>query len=186
VRLHLALIASMVGLASCAETGAALQSLNNGLAQVNQTMAGASSGAPSMFGPTLSTEQQGQMRSAVTASLVSRDATFRNLVGSAQPVMVAVMSKAACYQEYNDSRVLSMYSSAKIGNGWIASPWSNMKYAPKSRCLSVLRTDSWTQKSLNSFRYRTVYYSPESGESQALTYEYINQDGTWLLNDVSF
>jgi hypothetical protein len=186
VRLHLALVASMMALAGCAETGAALQSLNSGLAQVNQTMAGSSGGAPTMFGPTLSTEQQGQMRNAVSTSLSSRDAAFRNLVSSAQPVLVTVMSKAACYQNDSDSRVLSMYTSAQIGNGYIPAPWATMRYAPKSRCLSVLRTDSWTQKSLNSFRFRTVFYSPESGESQAVVYEFINQDGSWLLNYASY
>lgn len=58
-----------------------------------------------------------QRLGALTASLSSRDAAFRNAVGSAQPVMLSVMSKAACYQDSNDSRVLSMYTSARIGNG---------------------------------------------------------------------
>ncbi|KVS25678.1 hypothetical protein WK34_14750 [Burkholderia vietnamiensis] len=165
-------------------TTAALQSFNNGLAQVNQALAPTSNGAPAIFGPSLSAEQQQQMRNAVSASLASRDAAFRSMVNSAQPVLVAVMSKAACYQGWGDSRVLSMYASAQLTTGWIPSPWGNMKYAPKSRCLTVLRTDSWTQKSLNSFRFRAVYYSPESGESEALTYEFINQDGNWLLNAV--
>ncbi|MFM0219786.1 MULTISPECIES: hypothetical protein [Paraburkholderia] len=186
MKLHLALAAVAVACAGCAETGAALQSLNNGLAQVNQAMAPSGSGTPAMFGPSLSAEQQGQLRSALTASLSSRDAAFRNAVGSAQPVMLSVMSKAACYQDSNDSRVLSMYTSARIGNGYIPSPWVSMKYAPKNRCLSILRTDSWTQKSLNAFQYRTVYYSPESGESQALFYEFINQDGSWLLNNAYY
>ncbi|XUW91490.1 hypothetical protein OH764_31860 [Burkholderia sp. M6-3] len=186
VKLHLALAAVAVACVGCAETGAALQSLNNGLAQVNQAMVPSGSGTPAMFGPSLSAEQQGQLRSALTASLSSRDASFRSVVVSAQPVMLSVMSKAACYQDWNDSRVLSMYTSSQIGNGFIPAPWGTMKYAPKSRCLSVLRTDSWTQKSLNSFRYRTVYYSPESGESQAVVYEFINQDGSWLLNYASY
>jgi hypothetical protein len=189
VKFHLALLGSITLLAGCAETGAALQSLNSGLAQVNQTLSGVPGTGPSMnspvFGPTLSTEQQSQMRTAVNASLGSRDAAFRNMVNTAQPVLVTVLSKAACYQNDNDSRVLSMYTSAQIGNGFIPGPWMTMRYAPKSRCFSVLRTDSWTQKSLNSFRFRTVYYSPESGESQAITYEFINQDGSWLLNYVS-
>lgn len=186
MKLQLALAAVAVACAGCAETGAALQSLNSGLAQVNQAMVPNSNGTPAMFGPSLSAEQQGQLRTALSASLSSRDTALRNLVGSAQPVMIAVMSKAACYQDWNDSRVLSMYTSAQIGNSFIPGPWGPMKYAPKSRCLSVLRTDSWTQKSLNSFRYRTVYYSPESGESQAVVYEFINQDGSWLLNYASF
>jgi hypothetical protein len=182
ISLRLAILAAASALTAC--TTADLQSFNNGLAQVNQALAPSANGTPAIFGPSLSAEQEQQMRNAVSASLASRDAAFRNMVNSAQPVLVAVMSKAACYQDWNDSRVLSMYTSAQLGNGWIPSPWSNMKYAPKSRCLTVLRTDSWTQKSLNSFRLRAVYYSPESGESQALTYEFINQDGNWLLNAV--
>lgn len=184
MKLHFALAAVAVTCVGCAQTGTALQSLNNGLSQVNQALAPTVNGTPAMFGPSLSVEQQGQMRSTLSASLNARDAGFRNLVNSAQPTMVAVMSKSACYQDWNASRVLSMYTSAQLGNGYIPSPWSGMKYAPKSRCLSVLRTDSWTQKSLNAFRYRVVYYSPESGESQALNYEFINQDGSWLLNSV--
>ena len=189
MKLGLVMTASVLALAGCAQTGAALQSLNSGLAQVNQSLGGASSSGTSMgspmFGPTLSAEQQMQMRTSLNTSLSSRDVAFRNLVTTAQPVLVTVLSKAACYQNDNDSRVLSMYTSAQIGNGFIPGPWMTMRYAPKSRCLSVLRTDSWTQKSLNSFRFRTVYYSPESGESQAITYEFINQDGSWLLNYAS-
>ncbi|APR37237.1 hypothetical protein [Paraburkholderia sp. SOS3] len=182
ITFRLATVAGTLALAAC--TTADLQSFNNGLAQMNRALAPNANGTPAFLGPSLSTEQQQQLRSAVSASLGARDAAFRNQVNSAQPVLVAVMSKASCYHEWNDSRVLSMYTSAQLGNGWIPSPWTNMKYAPKNRCLTVLRTDSWTQKSLNSFRFRAVYYSPESGESQALTYEFINQDGAWLLNAV--
>ncbi len=124
------------------------------------------------------------MRDAISASLSSRDAGLRGMVGSAQPVLVAVMSKSACYHEWNASRVLSMYTSAQLGNGYIPAPFTSMRYAPKNRCLSILRTDSWTQKSLNAFTFRAVYYSPESGESQGLTYEFIKSDGSWLLNAV--
>ncbi|GJH36382.1 hypothetical protein CBA19CS91_26515 [Paraburkholderia hospita] len=184
MKLLFALAAMAVACAGCAETGAALQSLNNGLSQVNQAMAPTASGAPAMFGPSLSVEQQGQMRDAISASLSSRDAGLRGMVGSAQPVLVAVMSKSACYHDWNASRVLSMYTSAQLGNGYIPAPFSSMRYAPKNRCLSVLRTDSWTQKSLNAFTFRAVYYSPESGESQGLTYEFIKSDGSWLLNAV--
>jgi hypothetical protein len=184
VKLQFALAAAAVACAGCAETGAALQSLNNGLSQVNQAMAPNGNGTPAMFGPSLSVEQQGQMRDAISASLSSRDAALRGMVGSAQPVLVAVMSKSACYHEGNTSRVLSMYTSAQLGNGYIAAPFSYMRYAPKNRCLSVLRTDSWTQKSLNAFTFRAVYYSPESGESQGQTYEFIKSDGSWLLNAV--
>lgn len=126
------------------------------------------------------------MHNALSASLGARDAAFRNMVSSAQPVMVAVMSKTACFQGSNDYQVISMYTSARLDNTYISSPWTRMQYAPKGRCLSVLRTDSWAQKSLNAFSYRTVFYSPESGESQAVNYEYVKQDGTWLLNYVSF
>ncbi|CAJ0809823.1 hypothetical protein LMG18093_00823 [Ralstonia holmesii] len=183
MKLRVTLAAIAVVCAGCAETGAALKSLNSGLTQVNQALAAGPSGNPAIFGPSLSPEQESQMRTAVTTSLASRDAAFRNMVSSAQPVLVAVMSKAACYQDANDSRVLSMYLSARYGNNaWIPSPWNGMQYAPKSRCLTVLRTDSWTQNSLNAFQFRTVYYSPESGESQVRGYEFINQDGTWLLN----
>ncbi|WMY11302.1 hypothetical protein [Paraburkholderia phenoliruptrix] len=184
MKLHLALTAIAVACAGCAETGAALQSLNNGLAQVNQAMAPNGNGTPTMFGPSLSAEQQGQMRDAINASVSSRDANLRGMVGSAQPVLVAVMSKSACYHEGNAARVLGMYTSGQLGNGYIPAPFSFMTYAPKNRCLSVLRTDSWTQKSLNAFTFRAVYYSPESGESRALTYEFIRSDGSWLLNAV--
>lgn len=186
MKLNLALLAAAIAVTGCAETGAALQSLNNGLSQVNQTLSGAPGSSAPLFGPSLSAEQQVQMRNSVTTSLNSRDAAFKSLVGSAQPTVVSVLSKAACYQNDNDSRVLSMYTSAQIGNGFIPAPWATMRYAPKSKCLSVLRTDSWSQKSLNSFRFRTVFYSPESGESQAVVYEFINQDGSWLLNYASF
>lgn len=184
ISFRLSIVATALTLTACAETGAALQSLNNGLAQVNQAMAPTSGGTPAMFGPSLSVEQQGQMHDAMTASLSSKDAALRGMVGSAQPVLVAVMSKSACYHEWNASRVLSMYTSAQLGNGYIPAPFSTMKYAPKNRCLNVLRTDSWTQKSLNAFTFRAVYYSPESGESQGLTYEFIKSDGSWLLNAV--
>lgn len=184
MKMQFALAAVAVACAGCAETGAALQTLNSGLSQVNQAMAPNGSGTPAMFGPSLSVEQQGQMRDAISASLSSRDAGLRGMVGSAQPVLVAVMSKSACYHDWNASRVLSMYTSAQLGNGYIPAPFTYMKYAPKNRCLSVLRTDSWTQKSLNAFTFRAVYYSPESGESQGLTYEFIKSDGAWLLNAV--
>jgi hypothetical protein len=91
--MQFALAAVAVACAGCAETGAALQTLNNGLSQVNQAMAPNGSGAPAMFGPSLSAEQQGQMRDAISTSLSSRDAGLRGMVGSAQPVLVAVMSK---------------------------------------------------------------------------------------------
>ncbi|BCF95979.1 hypothetical protein PPGU19_005480 [Paraburkholderia sp. PGU19] len=184
ISFRLSVVTAALTLTACAETGAALQSLNNGLAQVNQAMAPSGGGTPSVFGPSLSVEQQGQMRDAIGASLASRDAGLRNMVSSAQPVLVAVMSKSACYHEWNASRVLSMYTSAQLGNGYIPAPYTSMRYAPKNRCLSVLRTDSWTQKSLNAFTFRAVYFSPESGESQGLTYEFIRADGAWLLNAV--
>jgi hypothetical protein len=71
--------------------------------------------------------------------------------------MQAVMSKTACYQGADDYKVLSMYTSARIDNTYLASPWMRMQYAPKGRCLSILRTDSWSQKSLNAFSYRVVF-----------------------------
>ncbi|SIT43877.1 conserved exported hypothetical protein [Paraburkholderia piptadeniae] len=186
ISFRVSVVAVALSLTACAETGTALQSLNNGLAQFNQAMAPSPNGTPAVFTPSLSAEQRTQLNNAVSASLTSRDAGLRNMVNSASPMMVAVMSKAACYQNWNDARVLSMYTSAQIGNGFIPGPWGPMKYAPKNHCLSILRTDSWTQKSLNAFQYRTVYYSLESGESQAVFYEFINQDGSWLLNNAYF
>ncbi|CAJ9104246.1 Uncharacterised protein [Burkholderia pseudomallei] len=135
ISLRLAAVTTALTLTAC--TTAALQTFNNGLAQVNQALAPTSNGTPAILGPSLTSEQQQQIRNAVSASLDSRNTAFRNMVNSAQPVLVAVMSKASCYQDWNDSRVLSMYTSAQLGNGWIPSPWSNMKYAPKSRCLTV-------------------------------------------------
>lgn len=186
INFRLTVVAATLALTACAQTGTALQGLNNGLAQFNQALTPSANGTPGIFTPSLSAEQQTQLSNAVTSSLASRDAGLRNMVKSASPVMVSVMSKAACYQDWNNSRVLSMYTSARIGNGFIPGPWGPMKYAPKNHCLSILRTDSWTQKSLNAFQYRTVYYSPESGESQAVFYEFINQDGSWLLNNAYF
>ncbi|MGU7816662.1 hypothetical protein [Burkholderia sp. AW49-1] len=183
---RLLVVVSALALTACAETGSALQSLNNGLTQLNQAMAPTSSGMPALLGPSLSPDQQVQMNRALSASLSARDAAFRGMVASAQPVMAEVMSKTACYQGNNVYKVLSMYSSARLDNSYISSPWTNMRYAPKGRCLSILRADSWSQKSLNAFSYRTVFYSPESGESQAVNYEYIKQDGAWLLNYMSF
>ncbi|WP_159837196.1 hypothetical protein [Burkholderia sp. 8Y] len=181
---RLAALVLTSSLAACAETGAALQSLNSGLSQVNQALAPSPNGVPTMFAPSLSADQRAQLSNALAASVASRDAGMRNMVASAQPVGVAVMSKAACYQHWNNAPVLRMYSSANLGNGTIYGPWGvgSMQYAPKNRCLSVLRTDSWKQKSLNAFQFRAVYYSPESGESQGVYYEFINQDGSWLLN----
>ncbi|MGT2469309.1 hypothetical protein [Paraburkholderia terrae] len=126
ISFRLSVVTAALTLTACAETGAALQSLNNGLAQVNQAMAPSGGGTPSVFGPSLSVEQQGQMRDAIGASLASRDAGLRNMVSSAQPVLVAVMSKSACYHEWNASRVLSMYTSAQLGNGYIPAPFSSM------------------------------------------------------------
>lgn len=186
IRIRVSVVAAALTLTACAQTSTALQSLNNGLAQVNQALAPTANGTPSVFGPSLSAEQTAQMNAALSTSLSARDAVFRNMVASAQPVLVAVMSKTACHQGHDDHQVLSMYTSARLDNTYLASPWSRMQYAPKGRCLNILRTDSWNQKSLNAFSYRTVFYSPESGESQAVNFEYVKVDGAWLLNYMSF
>ncbi len=77
-----------------------------------------------------------------------------------------------------------MYASPNMYQTYLSAPWNSMPYAPKGRCLSILRTDAWSQPSMNSFRFRAVYYSAQSGESQQREYEFINLDGTWLLNHV--
>lgn len=153
------------------------ESLNNSLAEFNeslQTASGSSSSSRSRNIP----EQVKQATAAAFTKASSRD--LQALVDDANPAIQNIVNIISC--DTDAYRIMKQYTDPNSDSFQpYSSPIKHMNYH-KSGCVMASRIDAWEKLAANAFRFRVVYVSPQSEESIQRNYRAIKQpDGKWLF-----
>lgn len=164
-----------------ATAGTVLETVNRGLARLNQALAGSApvaSTAPVM--PQPSDQQIAQLAAALQAP--GKPSDVQQMFEEGRQVVGEVLLLSSCYTGWDIQRPLGRYAAPDAVPGAFATTMAMLKYHPKSQCLTVQRVDDWQIKARNAFAFRALYVSDASGESRAIRYEFVKQpDGVWLL-----
>ncbi len=137
------------------------------------------------YGGNFSPSMTPQQEAALSNSFVrASDIQVAKAITEAQPLIIEITKRIACYPKYDGWRILGSYTTPDYSSGGWQSPMTQVDYHPKSQCLSVVRIDGWKMPALNALEYRVAYTSDQSSHSVSRKYRLIKQiDGQWLLDN---
>ena len=170
-------------LTACASVNDGLNTLNSGLATVNQIL-GAPTTAQNTSVPNLAritTTQTNLISQNINKGQQQSSAKMRSAITEASPNIEKVIRFISCYPDFNPQRFLNQYEAPNEDPFITHTPISRMQYHPKTQCVSVVRFQDWSMPAANALKFQVVYQSDSSGESNTQKYEMVKQpSGEWL------
>lgn len=175
------------GLAGCESTAEVLNSTASLLNTTSSVLNGgsassSSSSARSSYTQKPNAQQQTQINSALTYK--ASNAQLKQAITEAKPVIYQFLEAASCQVSHYNRVAEDVKGVAQITSSdvefylkAIDAPTNH----PEGKCLNVERIDSWEMVAKNTFNFKVLFVSEESGESETRRMGMRKEDGEWRV-----
>lgn len=176
-----------VVLTGCESTAEVLNSTARVLNSTSAVLGGtnstsSSSSAHGSYTQKPNAQQQAQLNAALTYK--AANAQLKQAITEAKPVIYQFLEAASCQiSHYNrvaeDVKGVAGITSSDVEFYLkaIDAPTNH----PEGKCLNVERIDSWEMVAKNTFNFKVLFVSEESGESETRRMGMRKEDGEWRV-----
>ncbi|WP_147675613.1 hypothetical protein [Xanthomonas massiliensis] len=171
-------------LAPAAQAQNFLQKLNDKLTKASNALSGNGSQSLGAEAAHPTSQQLQQLADALNAP--GKPPQVQPMYEEARKTIGDLLLVTSCDFTQGGKQLVPFVATGVWVNSYV-SPVLTMSHHSRSQCLDVKRVDGWQAKAKNSFHFRTLYVSAQSGESATKSYDLTRQpDGTWLVSEYSY
>lgn len=164
-----------LSLSACVET---LSSINRTLEGLNAPSSSDSGGFGRGPGPS-----PAQMQKINGAFKKGNSGEIQRAINEAMPNIKKLVALASCQWGRfltDDRHLKGLGPILHPEHGWMDAP--AFSYAPKGKCVDVIRISEWSMPAKNVLKFKVMYYSEDAGETTICKGEMTKEEGVWLVS----